>query len=102
MQNDAFTNIKIINRAKFYRLDLSLLFCCRCSLNATAVIRLILAAVSLLLLFCSRETHKIAVFYIGEGQEDKCSILSNCAGSQAYEDFVSGLGWEVQTAVSFY
>lgn len=68
-------------------------------LNATAVIRLILAAVFLLLLlFRSRETHKIAVFYIGEGQEDKCSILSNSAGSQAYEDFVSGLGWEVQTA----
>lgn len=70
-------------------------------LNATAVIHLILAAVCLLLLFRSRETHKIAVFYIGEGQEDKCSILSNCAGSQAYEDFVSGLGWEVQAAVSF-
>ncbi len=51
----------------------------------------------LYVLFCSRETHKIAVFYIGEGQEDKCSILSNSAGSQAYEDFVSGLGWEVQT-----
>lgn len=45
-----------------------------------------------------RETHKIAVFYIGEGQEDKCSILSNSAGSQAYEDFVSGLGWEVHLA----
>ncbi|KAL0969251.1 hypothetical protein UPYG_G00224490 [Umbra pygmaea] len=45
-----------------------------------------------------RETHKIAVFYIGEGQEDKCSILSNSAGSQAYEDFVSGLGWEVDLA----
>nr|XP_014350838.1 PREDICTED: ral GTPase-activating protein subunit alpha-2 [Latimeria chalumnae] len=42
-----------------------------------------------------RETHKIAVFYIAEGQEDKCSILSNTGGSQAYEDFVSGLGWEV-------
>lgn len=51
----------------------------------------------LCVLFCSRETHKIAVFYIREGQEDKCSILSNSAGSQAYEDFVSGLGWEVQT-----
>lgn len=53
-------------------------------------------------MFCfgSRETHKIAVFYIGEGQEDKCSILSNSAGSQAYEDFVSGLGWEVQTTTS--
>uniref|UniRef100_A0A674AUX3 Ral GTPase activating protein catalytic subunit alpha 2 n=1 Tax=Salmo trutta TaxID=8032 RepID=A0A674AUX3_SALTR len=45
-----------------------------------------------------KETHKIAVFYIGEGQEDKCSILSNSAGSQAYEDFVSGLGWEVDLA----
>ncbi len=44
----------------------------------------------------SRETHKIAVFYIGEGQEDKYSILSNTEGSQAYEDFVSGLGWEVK------
>lgn len=55
-----------------------------------------LAAFYFLLLFCSRETHKIAVFYIGEGQEDKCSILSNSAGSQDYEDFVSGLGWEVQ------
>uniref|UniRef100_A0A8C2F2A2 Ral GTPase activating protein, alpha subunit 2 (catalytic) n=1 Tax=Cyprinus carpio TaxID=7962 RepID=A0A8C2F2A2_CYPCA len=43
-----------------------------------------------------RETHKIAVFYIGEGQEDKYSILSNTEGSQAYEDFVSGLGWELR------
>ncbi|XP_028379491.2 ral GTPase-activating protein subunit alpha-2 isoform X3 [Phyllostomus discolor] len=42
-----------------------------------------------------RETHKIAVFYIAEGQEDKCSILSNDKGSQAYEEFVAGLGWEV-------
>ncbi|XP_069494540.1 ral GTPase-activating protein subunit alpha-1 isoform X8 [Ambystoma mexicanum] len=42
-----------------------------------------------------RETHKIAVFYAGAGQEDKLSILSNTAGSQAYEDFVAGLGWEV-------
>ncbi|TRY75962.1 hypothetical protein DNTS_033512 [Danionella cerebrum] len=45
-----------------------------------------------------RETHKIAVFYVAEGQEDKHSILSNTAGSQAYEDFVSGLGWEVNLA----
>ncbi|XP_058847687.1 ral GTPase-activating protein subunit alpha-1 isoform X8 [Acipenser ruthenus] len=42
-----------------------------------------------------RETHKIAVFYVAEGQEDKHSILTNTSGSQAYEDFVSGLGWEV-------
>jgi hypothetical protein len=46
-------------------------------------------------LFCSRETHKIAVFYVAEGQEDKYSILTNIGGSQAYEDFVAGLGWEV-------
>ncbi|CAB1412971.1 unnamed protein product, partial [Pleuronectes platessa] len=42
-----------------------------------------------------RETHKIAVFYVAEGQEDKHSILTNTTGSQDYEDFVSGLGWEV-------
>nr|DBA14266.1 TPA: hypothetical protein GDO54_005260 [Pyxicephalus adspersus] len=45
-----------------------------------------------------RETHKIAVFYIADGQEDKQSILSNTGGSQEYEDFVSGLGWEVNLA----
>ncbi|XP_013400060.1 ral GTPase-activating protein subunit alpha-1-like isoform X2 [Lingula anatina] len=42
-----------------------------------------------------RETHKIAVIYVGEGQEDKQSILTTQAGSKAYEDFVAGLGWEV-------
>nr|XP_023421669.1 ral GTPase-activating protein subunit alpha-1 isoform X3 [Cavia porcellus] len=42
-----------------------------------------------------RETHKIAVFYVAEGQEDKHSILTNIGGSQEYEDFVAGLGWEV-------
>ncbi|XP_078086427.1 ral GTPase-activating protein subunit alpha-2 isoform X4 [Mustelus asterias] len=42
-----------------------------------------------------RETHKIAVFYIMEGQENKYSILSNTGGSHAYENFVSGLGWEI-------
>lgn len=47
------------------------------------------------ILFFSRETHKIAVFYVAEGQEDKHSILTNTGGSQAYEDFVAGLGWEV-------
>lgn len=43
----------------------------------------------------SRETHKIAVMYVAEGQEDKMSVLSNSAGSKAYENFVSGIGWEV-------
>uniref|UniRef100_S4RBX1 Ral GTPase activating protein catalytic subunit alpha 1 n=1 Tax=Petromyzon marinus TaxID=7757 RepID=S4RBX1_PETMA len=42
-----------------------------------------------------RETHKIAVLYVAEGQEDKLSILSNQGGSRAYEDFIAGLGWEV-------
>ena len=46
----------------------------------------------------SRESHKIAVLYVAEGQEDKTSILSNSVGSPAYEDFVSGLAWEVSTA----
>ena len=43
-----------------------------------------------------REAHKIAVIYVAEGQEDKQSILSNSSGSTAYEEFVSGLGWEVE------
>ncbi|XP_014663155.1 PREDICTED: ral GTPase-activating protein subunit alpha-1-like [Priapulus caudatus] len=42
-----------------------------------------------------RETHKIAVIYVAEGQEDKISVLSNPAGSRAFEEFVAGLGWEV-------
>ena len=42
-----------------------------------------------------RETHKIAVIYVKEGQEDKHSILSNQCGSKEFEQFVSGLGWEV-------
>lgn len=43
-----------------------------------------------------RETHKVAVIFVGHGQEDKSSILSNTAGSQTYEDFISGLAWEVE------
>lgn len=46
----------------------------------------------------SRETHKIAVFYVAHGQEDKNSILLNSAGSRAFDDFVAGLGWEVNLA----
>lgn len=42
-----------------------------------------------------RETHKIAVLYVANGQEDKNSILTNSSASRAFEDFVSGLGWEV-------
>ncbi|KAK3092349.1 hypothetical protein FSP39_001673 [Pinctada imbricata] len=32
-------------------------------------------------------------------QEDKNSILSNCGGSKAFEDFVAGLGWEIELEV---
>ncbi|KAK3764075.1 hypothetical protein RRG08_046540 [Elysia crispata] len=42
-----------------------------------------------------RETHKIAIIYIAQGQEDKHSILSNNSASRAFEDFVAGLGWEI-------
>ncbi|KAL0270125.1 UNVERIFIED_CONTAM: hypothetical protein PYX00_007629 [Menopon gallinae] len=45
-----------------------------------------------------RETHKVAVIYVAAGQEDKTSILSNKGGSQAYEQFVAGLAWEVELA----
>ncbi|RWS02609.1 ral GTPase-activating protein subunit alpha-1-like isoform X2 [Dinothrombium tinctorium] len=46
----------------------------------------------------NRETHKIAVIYVAEGQEDKNSILLNESGSKAFEEFVAGLGWEVDLA----
>ncbi|KFM77896.1 Ral GTPase-activating protein subunit alpha-2, partial [Stegodyphus mimosarum] len=42
-----------------------------------------------------RDTHKIAVIYVAPGQEDKNTILSNPGGSQEFEEFVAGLGWEV-------
>ncbi|XP_064464069.1 ral GTPase-activating protein subunit alpha-1-like isoform X3 [Ornithodoros turicata] len=42
-----------------------------------------------------RETHKIAVIYVAEGQEDKNSIFMNQSASPAFEQFVAGLGWEV-------
>ncbi|XP_015037032.2 probable Rho GTPase-activating protein CG5521 isoform X1 [Drosophila pseudoobscura] len=42
-----------------------------------------------------RETHKMAVIYVGAGQEDKGSILRNTSGSSTYEMFVSALGWEI-------
>ncbi|ELU01115.1 hypothetical protein CAPTEDRAFT_167900, partial [Capitella teleta] len=42
-----------------------------------------------------RDTHKVAVIYVGPGQEDKVSVLNNVKGSTLYENFVAGLGWEV-------
>nr|CAH8838670.1 unnamed protein product [Trichobilharzia regenti] len=43
----------------------------------------------------TRETHKLAIFYVGAGQEDKQSILSNQTASLEFENFVAGLGWEI-------
>ncbi|KAM3185048.1 hypothetical protein ACTXT7_007148 [Hymenolepis weldensis] len=47
----------------------------------------------------SRQTYKFAVIYIGPGQEDKQSILSNPRGSIEFERFVSSLGWSVDLAI---
>ncbi|XP_015587095.1 ral GTPase-activating protein subunit alpha-1 isoform X3 [Cephus cinctus] len=44
----------------------------------------------------SRETHKMAVIYVSQGQEDKNSILSNVTASKEYENFVARLAWEVE------
>lgn len=43
----------------------------------------------------------MAIIYVGEGQEDKLSIISNTAGSQAYENFISELAWEVGNITAF-
>ena len=43
-----------------------------------------------------RDYHKIGVLYVAPGQEDEHSILSNEGGSRAYENFLAGLGWEVE------
>lgn len=45
-----------------------------------------------------RESHKLAVMYIGKGQEDKVSILTNQKGSPEYEQFMAALGWEIDLA----
>ncbi|XP_058799896.1 probable Rho GTPase-activating protein CG5521 isoform X2 [Phymastichus coffea] len=44
----------------------------------------------------SRETHKMAVIYVAQGQEDKNSILSNVTASKEYESFIARLAWEVE------
>uniref|UniRef100_A0A0K0G3E3 Probable Rho GTPase-activating protein CG5521 (inferred by orthology to a D. melanogaster protein) n=1 Tax=Strongyloides venezuelensis TaxID=75913 RepID=A0A0K0G3E3_STRVS len=42
----------------------------------------------------SREVHKIAVIYVGKGQEDKSTILSNTIsdGSEEFMEFINSLG----------
>ena len=44
----------------------------------------------------SRDTHKVAVIYVADGQEDKTSILANNAGSPLFDEFVAALGWTVK------
>ncbi|KAF9285697.1 Ral GTPase-activating protein subunit alpha-1 [Mortierella antarctica] len=45
-----------------------------------------------------RETFKIALLYVGPGQESEQSILHNHCGSAAYNRFVRDLGWQVDLA----
>ncbi|KAJ8670226.1 hypothetical protein QAD02_001485 [Eretmocerus hayati] len=44
----------------------------------------------------SRETHKMAVIYVAQGQEDKNSILNNVTASKEYESFIARLAWEIE------
>jgi hypothetical protein len=41
---------------------------------------------------------KIALLYVGDGQENEQAILHNVSGSAAYDAFVNSLGWEVDIA----
>jgi hypothetical protein len=41
---------------------------------------------------------KVAILYVGLGQEDEKAILHNQIGSDGYREFVSSLGWEVDLA----
>ncbi|KAJ6248525.1 tuberin [Anaeramoeba flamelloides] len=43
----------------------------------------------------SREMQKIGVIYVAPGQIHQNDILSNEFGSPLYEEFVNGLGWEI-------
>ncbi|KAI9282378.1 hypothetical protein BC943DRAFT_328675 [Umbelopsis sp. AD052] len=45
-----------------------------------------------------RETMKIALLYVADGQEDEHAIFHNSSGSAEYEAFVNSLGWEVDIA----
>ncbi|KAI9252129.1 hypothetical protein BY458DRAFT_359294 [Sporodiniella umbellata] len=45
-----------------------------------------------------RETMKIGLIYVRNGQEDEQAILQNNQGSERYKAFVNSLGWEVDVA----
>jgi hypothetical protein len=42
-----------------------------------------------------REVMKMAIIYVGPGQEDESTLLQNSSGSLQYDEFVTSLGWEV-------
>ncbi|KAI9355355.1 hypothetical protein DFJ73DRAFT_276580 [Zopfochytrium polystomum] len=42
-----------------------------------------------------REVMKVAIIYVGPGQEEEQVLLRNGRGSAEYEEFVLSLGWEV-------
>lgn len=44
---------------------------------------------------CERETMKMGVIYVANGQEMQKDILKNDKGSALYSEFVDGLGWPV-------
>ena len=43
----------------------------------------------------SREIHKFGLIYIARGDEKRKDALSHNVGSKEFEEFVAGLGWEV-------
>lgn len=45
-----------------------------------------------------REVAKVAIIYVGPGQEDEYSLLRNDQGSAEYQNFVMSLGWEIDLA----
>ena len=47
------------------------------------------------LLPLSREIHKFGLIYIARGDEKRKDALSHNVGSKEFEEFVAGLGWEV-------
>jgi hypothetical protein len=50
-----------------------------------------------------RETIKIGVIYVGNGQESARDLIKNESGSDLYQEFLQGLGWDVdlKTHVGF-
>ena len=49
----------------------------------------------LFMLTFSREIHKFGLIYVAWGDEKRTDVLSHNVGSPEFEEFVAGLGWEV-------